>query len=393
MNRRWLLRTGTVASVVLLSVGGWLGFRSSTSADPDSTVRVERGTVRRSVVASGVIQPFRKVEVKSKVNGIIQRLPVDVGDPIRVDSPLAELDRETLEARVREAASGLRAAEAEGEGAEAALVRARKESESGELELARSRVERLRRLAQDGLLAQADLEEAERTFREARRNDDVRQANVALARAASRQAKAKVGEARAVYDRTQEELRNSVLRSSIDGIVLSRPVEVGSAVSSILNQGASATLVMVVGDTSQVYFDGSVDEADVPYLKPGAPALVTIAGLRNRSFPGKVTRVAPSGERVNSAGRFAIQVSISNREAVLKPNMTANAEIVLEERTGVLVVPESVVAYQPDGRAFVEVASRQGGRRKVEVALGISDAVKVEVVRPLSEGDLVYRRP
>jgi HlyD family secretion protein len=390
--RTRLRLAGVAAGAAALVV--WYVAHPSGGTNPELLVRVERGRLRRSVVASGVIEPRTKVEVKSKANGIIERLYVDVGDRVEQGALLAQLDRRTLEARLRETNGALAAAEADLVAARAVLMRARAEAASVDAEFTRRRYERLRRLAEDGLVAPDDLEQAERVAREAQRLQDVRVAELRVAEAAVQQAQAQVEQARAVRERAEEELSNASLRSPVAGVVLSRHVEVGTAVSSILNQGAAATLLLVLGAADQAYFEGTVDEADVLSVKPGAPARVTTTGLGARVLDGHVTRVAPMGDRAGGTSRFGIRVAVPDAAALLRPNMSANAEIVLEERSDCLFLPEAAVGHESAQRAFVELfdPGSPGGRRKVAVQLGISDGLRVEVLAPLKEGDRVHRR-
>ena len=141
-------------------------------------------------------------------------------------------------------------------------------------------------------------------------------------------------------DRAEEELTNATIRSPINGVVLSRDVEVGSPVSSILNLGSSATLVMVLGDISQVYVKGKVDEADIGLVRLGQPARIKVETFKDRPFEGRVTQIAPMGVEKDNVVNFEVRVSIDNGSGELRANMTSNAEIVLEEHKGTLLIPE-----------------------------------------------------
>ena len=179
--------------------------------------------------------------------------------------------------------------------------------------------------------------------------------------------------------------------SPMDGIVLSRDVVVGDAVSSILVLGSTATLVMTLGDTSQVYVEGKVDEADVGKVYVGQPARIVVESFKDKKFNGKVTRIAPMGEEKDNVTSFAVRVSIDNPGGELRANMSANAEIILEEKHSVLQVPESAVLYDKDKNTSVEIpdAKVDTGRKKIPVKLGITNGVKAEIVAGLNEGQQV----
>jgi HlyD family secretion protein len=205
--------------------------------------------------------------------------------------------------------------------------------------------------------------------------------------------RAEVARARAALERAQTDLRNSTIASSMDGIVLSRDVEVGDAVSSILVLGSQATLVMTLGDTSSVYVRGKVDEADIGKVWMGQPARITVEAFKERKFDGKVTKISPLGAEKDNVTTFEVKVSIDNPSGELKANMSANAELIREEKKSVLLVPEAAVVYDKDRKTFLEVPDPKGenGRRKVSAQIGISNGVKAEVVSAagIKEGDKV----
>ena len=192
-------------------------------------------------------------------------------------------------------------------------------------------------------------------------------------------------------DRAEEELTNATIRSPIKGVVLSRDVEVGSPVSSILNLGSSATLVMVLGDISQVYVKGKVDEADIGLVRLGQPARIKVETFKDRPFEGRVTQIAPMGVEKDNVVNFEVRVSIDNGSGELRANMTSNAEIVLEEHVGTLLIPERAVIYDASRKPFAErlAPAAKTGRERVPITVGISNGTRTEVVRGLSAGDRV----
>jgi HlyD family secretion protein len=177
----------------------------------------------------------------------------------------------------------------------------------------------------------------------------------------------------------------------MDGLVLSRDVEVGDAVSSILILGSEATLVMTLGDVSEVYVKGKVDEADISKVYMGQPARIVVESLKEKKFEGKVTKISPLGVEKDNVTTFEVKVSIQNPSGELKANMTANAEILLEEKQNVLMIPEVAVIYDKDRKPSIEIPDPKAekGRRKISAKLGISNGVKTEVLSGLKEGDQV----
>ena len=171
----------------------------------------------------------------------------------------------------------------------------------------------------------------------------------------------------------------------------SRDVEVGSPVSSILNLGANATLVMTLGDIEQVFVRGKVDEADIGHVRLGQPARIRLETFKDKTFDGKVTQISPMGVEKDNVTNFEVRVSIDNPGKELKANMTANAEIVLEEHPNALIVPEAAVTYDAQKNAFVEVVApgTKTGRRKVAVKLGVGNGTKIQILEGVTQGDRV----
>jgi HlyD family secretion protein len=215
--------------------------------------------------------------------------------------------------------------------------------------------------------------------------------NLGVSQASIRKAEAQVEQVRAQLSQAEEDLRNATIVSPIDGVVLSRDREVGDAVSSILVMGSGATLIMTVGDLREVYVKGKVDESDIGKVYLGQAARITVESFKSRSFAGKVTKISPMGVEKDNVTTFEVRVSISNESRQLMATMTANAEIVLEERKGVLAVPEGAIIYKKDRSTEVQIpdATSESGTRRVPVTTGISNGSKTQIAKGLSEGQQV----
>jgi HlyD family secretion protein len=390
-SRWWIW---TLAGLLLLTGAGWglrAGLKPNHSIDPSKLVTVEIGDIARSVVATGKIQPRSKVEVKSKASGIVKKIFVDYGDYVRAGQTLVELDKEELQARVREAQATLLAAQAAEEAAQAAHERNKVEAEGPDLPFLKSALERAQRLHTQGLIAKAVLEDAEKAYQMGLNRQMTALRNVAVTRAEMARAKAQVAQARASLERAEQDLRNSTIVSPMDGLVLSRNVEVGDAVSSILVLGSQATLVMTLGEVGDVYVLGKVDQADIGKVYMNQRARIVVESFKDKKFEGHVTKISPLGVEKDNVTTFEVRVSIKNPGGELKANMSANAEIILEERKGVLLIPETAVIYDRERKAFVEVpdASKEKGKTRVPVQLSVSNGLKTEVVAGLRAGQKV----
>jgi HlyD family secretion protein len=296
-----------------------------------------------------------------------------------------------LQARVREARAMLLAAQAAQEASQATYERNRVEAEGPDVPFLKASVERAQRLHSDGLIAQALLEDSEKAYQMGLNKQMVALRNVSVTRAEVARAKAQVAQTQAALERAEEDLRNSTIISSMNGLVLSRNVEIGDAVSSILVLGSQATLVMTLGDVSEVYVKGKVDEADISKVYLGQAARIVVESLKDKKFEGKVTKISPLGVEKDNVTTFEVRVSIHNPSGELKANMSANAEIILEEKKGVLLIPEAAVIYDKDRKASLEIPDPKAekGRRKVSAKLGISNGVKTELIEGVKEGDQV----
>jgi HlyD family secretion protein len=220
---------------------------------------------------------------------------------------------------------------------------------------------------------------------------NVARAQILVLQARIAQAQAQVVQDQANLRQLDEQLSYTDIVSPIDGIILSRDVEMGDAVSSILVLGSGATLVMTIGDTSQVYVKGKVDESDIGRVYLGQTARIKVESFKDKTFNGVVTKISPMGVEKDNVTTFEVRVSIQNPGGELKAEMTANAEIILEEHKSVLQIPEGAIIYDKDRNASVEVPDAKGkdGQRKVAINIGISNGAKTEVLKGLNEGDQV----
>jgi HlyD family secretion protein len=392
-KRRKRIIYGSIAAVLVLVVAGVLIAATSggTKIDPSKLAKVEKGDLAKSVVATGKIEPITKVEIKSKASGIVKKLYVEYGDKVKKGQVLAELDKEEIQARVEQARAQLEGSSASLNGTRADLERAKVDAEGPDVPLLKRAYDRAQRMAKDGVVSASALDDAEKNYEMALNKQNVSKAQLQVLQAKIGQAQGQVAQDRANLKQLEEQLGYTTIESPIDGIVLSRDVEIGDAVSSILVLGSSATLVMTLGDTSEVYVKGKVDESDIGKVYLGQPARIKVESFKDKTFTGKVTKISPMGVEKDNVTTFEVRVSINNPEGVLKAMMTANAEIILEEHKNVLQIPEGSIIYDKDKKASVEVPDPKAkeGKRKLAVNIGISNGAKTELLQGLKEGDQV----
>jgi len=392
-KRRKRIIYGVIIVVVVLGVAFGLiaATRGGTKIDPSKLAKVEKGDLAKSVVATGKVEPITKVEVKSKASGIVKKLLVQPSDKVKNGQLLAQLDKEEIQAQVDQSRAASQAADASLKAAEADWERAKVDAEGPDVPLLKHAYERAVGMAKEGVVSESALEDAQKNYEMALNKQNVAKAQLIVLKAKIAQSQAQVARDRANLKQLEEQLSYTDIESPIDGVVLSRDVEMGDAVSSILVLGSSATLVMTLGDTSQVYVKGKVDESDIGKVYLGQPARIKVESFKDKTFNGVVTRISPMGVEKDNVTTFEVRVSINNPGGELKAEMTANAEIILEEHKNVLQIPEGSIIYDKDKKASVEVPDHKGkdGKRKLAVNIGISNGAKTELLSGLKEGDQV----
>ena len=364
---------------------------NNAKIEPSQLAKAERGDIARSVVATGKVQPITKVEVKSKASGIVTRLDTDINAHVKQGQVLAQLDQIEIMAQVNAQRAQLAAAESNARAAAAAIQYDKVNAEAPDLPMYKHTYDRALQMSKDGVVSQQALDDAEQKYLAAANTRDKAVAQITVDNSKLHQAQAQTEQAQASLKQLEEQLSYTTITSPMDGVVLSRDVELGDAVSSILVMGSTATLVMTIGDTTQVYVQGKVDESDIGKVYMNQPARIKVESFKDKTFLGKVTKIAPLGVEKDNVTTFEVRVSIDNPGGELKANMTANAEILMDEHKNVLTVPENAVTYDSQKNASVQVPdkSQKDGTRKVPVMVGLSNGSVTEIASGLKEGDQV----
>jgi HlyD family secretion protein len=392
-NRRkiWLW-TGLSVLVVAIVLGIAVAARGNTTKfEPSQLAKAERADIARSVVATGKVQPITKVEVKSKASGIVTRLDTDINAHVKQGQVLAQLDQQEILDQVAAQKAMLAAAESNARAAAASIEYDKVNAEAPDLPMYKHTYDRALQMSKEGVVSQQSLDDAQQKYLFAANTRDKAVSQINVDTSKLRQAQAQVAQNQASLKQLEEQLNYTTITSPMDGTILSRDVEMGDAVSSILVLGSTATLVMTIGDTRQVYVQGKVDEADIGKVYMGQPARIKVESFKDKTFLGKVTKIAPLGVEKDNVTTFEVRVSIDNPGGELKANMTANAEILQDEHKNVLTVPEQAVMYDNNRNASVEIPDpkQKTGRRKVPIQAGISNGTKTEILSGLNSGDTV----
>jgi HlyD family secretion protein len=314
------------------------------------TAEVAIGQVTKAVVATGEIKPLSEAEVKSKLGGVVRRFYVEEGDAVKKGQKLAEIIPTATPEQ---------------------LVYARESVETARLNLERAqrKLARAEGLAEKKLVTEESIEDAETEL------------SIAAARYDAALAELKVLE--------QGALEDMIILSPVAGIVLSRDVDEGSSVIA-MSSAYGGTSLMTLADVSKMHFEGYVDESDVAKIHEGMPTKIFVDALPETTFTGVLTKISPQGEKQEGVVNFRVEAAINEGTALLRTGMSADVQLVLDERSEVLTVPEGAMIYEGDS-TFVEVVDEtaEKGKRKVFIEAGLSDGIKTEVKEGLEEGEVV----
>jgi HlyD family secretion protein len=364
---RWLAAAGA-ATVLVASVFGVVQLRPQPVQWRTEPVR--REDLHVIVDAVGTLEPREVVDIGSEQSGIVHEVFVEEDERVVVGQPLLALDPDVLSAQEREAYANVAALRA-------GLVQARAAERAALTER-----ERAERLHGSRAIAPSELDAASTAAEQAT--------------AARVSAEAQLGAARARLGLAATHLDRSVLRSPIDGVVLSRQVEPGQAVVASFQ---SVTLFQVAADLTEMTLEIDIDEADVPRVEPGQSAAFSVPAWPDREFGALVTHVHLAPRTEGGVVTYTAELSSENLDGALRPGMTVTAHIRAEEHPDSLTVPLSALRFAPDplpaelpppGLGQVRLWRLSGDQPEpVLVSLGPTDGVRQAVTGPISSGDAV----
>jgi len=347
--------------VVVLVVAGFLFFGGSKTSDENNLprVKVTKGNIIDKALAVGTIEPENEVSVKSKVSGAVSRIYADAGTYVKAGQPLLEVkpDPTPLE-----------------------LAEAKRNVELAEVELDNMTKERVRQesLIKKGLISTRDYEEFQRKYSEGELRLNIAREKLAL-----------LESGRVTIGGTNIE---SIIKAPIDGFVLNKTVEVGDPVTP-LTSFQEGTVLMKMANMERLIFKGTVDEVDVGKLHEGMEAEIKVGALPADTVRGVLRKISLKAEKKENATVFPIEISIPKaRNATLRAGYSANANVIIQKKDEVLTIPERVVTFRNDS-AFVKVALEPGKEEERYVKTGLSDAINIEVVSGLKEGDELVEKP
>jgi HlyD family secretion protein len=398
-KRRALIQRLVIGLVVVAGVAAFMWQRSvnSKTAGPRYvTAEVKRGGLRETVTATGKFKGLGSVDVGAQISGRVAKVLVDFNDQVKAGQVLAEIDPAQLASRVEQSRAQVSAADASVRLAKATAAQSK------------ASLARAKEMSEKGLISSKELEAAQADAERAEASVASSQSQATLSRASLRDA--------------ETSLSWSSIKSPMDGVVLARLVEPGQTVAASLQ---SPVLFTVASDLTQLLLYVDVDEADIGKLREGQEAMFTVGAWPSRKFPSKVVSVRNLPTAGQTVVTYQAVLSVDNKELLLRPGMTATANIVISDRKDVLVVPDAALRYSPPAPAKEKTASlplmpmtppRSGGQRRqfpkgentlgaaqgvvwilesgkpkrTVVEIGVSDGQSTEIVTgPLKEGSVV----
>lgn len=360
MKRRTKIIVGVAAAVVL--AGGATAVKAAGSRNGDEnlkTVAAERGTVVDKALAVGRIEPEVEIGVKSQISGVVQRRYSEEGQFVRAGEPLLEIKPTPTPLE---------------------LTEARRQVQMRDVELANLKLEleRNESLRKDGLVSEQDYLAIKQRVEQVEIQQQLAAERLSL-----------LAEGRMISGEGRME---TVIRSPIDGYILEYAVEVGDPVVPISTY-QEGTVLIRMAEMSKLVFRGNVDEIDVGRLHEGLPVEIKIGALPDATVGGTLMRISLKAKTEDNATRFPVEISVRPAAGiVLRAGYSANADIIIERRDSVLVIPERLVRTEND-TSRVTVLLANGQQEERIVRLGLSDAISVEVLEGLNPGDLVVEPP
>ena len=312
-------------------------------------------TIIKKTVATGSVIPRKEIEIKPQVSGIVEEIYVEAGKKVNSGDVIAKV-------RIIPDLVNLNNAEGRLERARIAL------------DDAKMNWDRKQKLYQQGVIAEAEYQQTDIAYKNARQEVEAAEANLELIREG--------------VNKKSGKTTNTLIRSTISGMVLDVPVKVGSSVIETNNFNPGTTIASVA-DVGDMIFQGKVDETEVGKIKPGMDLLLTVGAIENDTFHANLKYIAPKGILENGAVQFEIKADVR-----LKPNQfiragySANADIVLQQASQVMAIKESLLQFEGDS-AYVEVETAPQVFEKRLIKTGLSDGINIQVISGLKKDDKI----
>ena len=338
--KRFLTTTLKLVVFAAIIAGGYYSYQTYM-VEPEEDELGELPTVEAairditvSVSATGVLQPIRIVEIKSKASGEILQMPVEMGDFVRAGDLIAQVDTRILDQELKQ-------------------VEADYESAKVRLQIADSQYERARSLHAEDLISENDLETNQQNFTNA---------------------EAQMLRAEASLELARERLEDATVTAPISGTIIAKTVEEGQIIASSTNNVSGGTVLINMADLSELEIRTLVDEIDIGQVEPGLRVESTVEAFADMNFAGEVRKIEPQAVVQQSVTTFPVLSRVDNSEGLLLPGMNADVSIIVHQRPGVLAVANEAIRTPDDARAVIAL-------------LGLDATMRADTILPDHNGD------
>ncbi|MEN8136975.1 MAG: efflux RND transporter periplasmic adaptor subunit [Bacteroidota bacterium] len=346
-----------LGAIVIGVFGYTIYFLYQKSKPKVETYRTEKAFVSdivKKTVATGTIKPEEEIEIKPQVSGIISKIFVEEGDIVKQGDMIAEIKIIPDMANLNNAES-------------------RVETTKLTLENAKRDFDRNNELYNSKVISESDFQIIENNYKKALRDYEAAQNNLDIVKKGSAKKFSKTS--------------NTLIKATVNGMVLSIPVKKGYQVIQSNNFNAGTTIAFIA-DMGKMIFEGKVDESEVGKIKNGMSLILTIGAIEDVEFAAELKRIAPKGEEENGAVQFLIEADVKLKEDYfIRSGYSANASIVLDKRDSVLVIKESLLQFDKEKTPYVEIALGDGQFERKDVEIGLSDGINVEILNGVTESD------
>jgi HlyD family secretion protein len=356
-GKKWIIISVIVIVLILVAVIS-LSSNSKNNKNQRTTVEVKKMNVIDKALAVGSIEPLNEIEVKSKVSGVVGKLFVEVGDFVRAGEPLVEVkpDPTPLE-----------------------LAQTKRELELAtiEMETVSKELDRSKQLKAKGLISDQEYEVLTQQYDQAKLRHQITQERLDLIEKG--------------WVKIADTNIESVVKSPLTGYILEKNVNLGDPVVPLTSY-QPGTPLMRMADMKDLIFKGTVDEIDVGKITEGMSCELQIGALPGKNVTGEVTLISLKARKEENTTVFPVEIKITQTEgAVLRAGFSANAHIIIARRDSVLAIPERVVTFRNDS-AFVQIPVGELGSEERYIKTGLSDAIHIEVLEGLKEGEAVLEK-
>ncbi|MBE9490195.1 MAG: efflux RND transporter periplasmic adaptor subunit [Bacteroidetes bacterium] len=343
--------------IVISFTGAMYYLYSKNIEDPVvyETEKPTKQTIIKKTVATGSINPLEEVLIKPNISGVIEEIYVEGGDILKANDLIAKI-------KIVPNLSALN-------NAKNAIQKAKISLEDEE-----RNYNRQKSLFEKGVISKQDVERAEVKYQQALQSYNAANQNYDIVKTGSTKGLGKSA--------------NTLIRSTVSGMVLEMPVEVGNQVieSNTFNEG---TTIAVLADVNNMIFEGKVDESEVGKIKEGLPLEITVGAIENNSFDAVLDYIAPKGKLENGAIQFEIKATLNKQDSIfIRAGLSANASIILAKVDSVLAIKEALVQFNSKTKKpFVEIKTGEKQFERKDIVLGVSDGIQVQVKEGLTFDD------